>query len=302
MVKISKLSPAFIAAILFASTEKMHAQTKTSQPIKTTSGLEYIIHNHKAGENPKQGDFAKFQLTYTIGAKDSVLHSSFNGIPDYVPVDTGIQARYSFMEVIPKMSAGDSATFTVSVDTLVNKKMIPAYNDVFQQGSNIKCQVKLLEILPTDSAVKADYAKETELEKDREIKTIENYMAKAGMKGKKTASGAYVILETPGDTSLMADAGTTASIKYKGYLFNGNVFDTNLDSSKGHTDPISVTVGEGQVIKGWDEGLPYFGKGAKGKILIPAMLAYGPRAMGADIPAFSNLIFDIEIVDVKEQP
>jgi FKBP-type peptidyl-prolyl cis-trans isomerase len=75
-----------------------------------------------------------------------------------------------------------------------------------------------------------------------------------------------------------------------------------MDSSKGHTDPIEVNVGKKQVIQGWEEALPYFGKGGKGKIFIPAMLGYGPQAMGADIPAFSDLIFDIEILDVKQAP
>jgi len=303
MMKICKLSPIFFAVVFLASIQRLNAQSKTDQAkLKTASGLEYQIYNHKEGEKPKQGEFVKFQLAYTIGANDSLLHSSFTNIPDYIPVDTGKQAQYSFMEVIPEMCAGDSAYITVSVDSLVNRKMIPAYNEVFQEGSSIKCKVKLLKILPSDSAVNADYAKETELEKDREIKNIENYLTNAGIKAEKTKSGAYVVIENPGDTTLKADSGKVASIKYKGYLFNGNVFDTNMDSTKGHTEPITVPVGAGRVIKGWDEALPYFGKGSKGKIFVPALLAYGPQPMGSEIPAYSNLIFNIEMVDVTTTP
>ena len=90
---------------------------------------------------------------------------------------------------------------------------------------------------------------------------------------------------------------------YKGYLqSNGKVFDTNIDTSKGHTDPIQIPVGSRGAIQGFAEGLPYFGKGGKGKILIPAMLGYGSTPQGADIPAYSNLVFDIEVLNVTDAP
>ncbi len=80
----------------------------------------------------------------------------------------------------------------------------------------------------------------------------------------------------------------------------GKVFDTNMDTSKHHTDPMEVVVGEGRVIQGWDEALPYFTKGSKGKTYIPSMLGYGMRGGGGDIPPYANLIFDIEVKDVKD--
>ena len=94
------------------------------------------------------------------------------------------------------------------------------------------------------------------------------------------------------------------SVKYKGYLMSDNskIFDTNMDSSKGHTEPYEVAVGRGGVIVGWTEGLPYFGKGAKGKIFIPSYLAWGPQGSPPDIPANANVIFDIEILDIKDAP
>ncbi len=74
-----------------------------------------------------------------------------------------------------------------------------------------------------------------------------------------------------------------------------------MDSSKGHTSPIPVVVGTHRVIQGWDEALPYFSKGSKGKIYIPSTLGYGMRGDGP-IPGNANLIFDIEVVDVKNAP
>ena len=54
--------------------------------------------------------------------------------------------------------------------------------------------------------------------------------------------------------------------------------------------------------KRWEEGLKYFSKGATGKMIIPALLAYGQQGSPPVIPPYANLVFDIEIADVKDQP
>jgi FKBP-type peptidyl-prolyl cis-trans isomerase FkpA len=311
--KFCLFNPLVLSLFLLISVQRVHAQTKThvqtqthtstqthttATLLKTKSGLQYKIYPGTGGEKPKAGEFIKFRFSYTIGAKDSVLQAS-GRMPSYSPVDTGKNVQYSFMEIVPKLSAGDSAIAIVSVDSLVKRKILPDYNNVFKKGSSIKCHIKLLQVFKSDSEVQTDYEAESDLEKAKEIKDIEVYMAQNNIKGQLIGDGVYIAIENAGDTTMKADTGTTASIKYRGYLFNGKVFDTNMDSSKGHTDPIDVSVGKHAVIAGWEEALPYFGKGAKGKVLIPAMLGYGSQAMGEDIPEYSNLVFDIEIVDVK---
>ena len=159
----------------------------------------------------------------------------------------------------------------------------------------------MIAIFKSDSAVKADYDKEIELVKAKEAKQIEDYLAQKGIKAFKTPGGTYVAIENAGDTSLLADTGYTATVMYKGALLEGGkVFDTNMDTSKGHTEPYPVVVGQPGVIEGWQHALPYFGKGTKAKIFVPAMNAWGPQAQGADIPAFSNVVFDIEVLDIKK--
>ncbi|MBV9961604.1 MAG: FKBP-type peptidyl-prolyl cis-trans isomerase [Parafilimonas sp.] len=310
-------SPLIFVLMFLCSVQCLNAQTKTQTKtqthttnqthtspqinaglLKTKSGLQYKIFPGSGGAKPAAGEFVKFRFSYTIGAKDSLLQSS-GRMPSYSPVDTGKNVQYSFMEIVPKLSVGDSAIAVVSVDTLVKRKVLPDYSEVFKKGSRINCHIKLLAVFKSDSAVQTDYEAESDVEKAKEVKDIEAYMAQNNIKGELVGNGVYVMIENAGDTSMKADSGTTASIKYKGYLLNGKVFDTNMDSSKGHTDPIDVAVGKHTVIAGWEEALPYFGKGGKGKILIPAMLGYGSQAMGEDIPEYSNLVFDMEIVDVK---
>lgn len=89
-------------------------------------------------------------------------------------------------------------------------------------------------------------------------------------------------------------AGDTVSVHYTGTLTNGQKFDSSLDRGQ----PFEFSVGAGQVIKGWDQGLVGMQVGGKRKLTIPASLGYGNRSVGT-IPANSTLIFEIELLAIK---
>lgn len=271
---------------------------------KTKSGLTYKIFKGKGGGTPlKAGMFAKLNIEYRLSPKDTVLQSTYGKVPLFTPVDTSSKNAYSFMELLPKTKQGDSVIFTISVDSLKSKGAIPNYTDMLKKGDQIKCKMTILKTYSNENDIRSDYEKEMTAEKDREINDIKSYLAKKGAKAEQTKNGAFVEIEKPGDAQ-KALAGKVASIMYKGYFLTNTskVFDTNMDPSKGHTDPIDVPVGTGQVIPGWEEALPYFGKGGKGKIYVPAMLGYGPQGSQGAIPPYSNLIFEVEIRDVKDAP
>jgi peptidylprolyl isomerase len=90
--------------------------------------------------------------------------------------------------------------------------------------------------------------------------------------------------------------GQTVSVQYTGTLLDGTKFDSSYDH--GGT-PIDFPIGVGQVIKGWDEGVPPMKVGGKRRLVIPADLAYGDNPPTASIPPGATLIFDIELVAVK---
>jgi FKBP-type peptidyl-prolyl cis-trans isomerase len=89
-------------------------------------------------------------------------------------------------------------------------------------------------------------------------------------------------------------AGDTVTVNYIGTLEDGSQFDNSYVKGK----PFTFTVGNGEVIKGWDEGLIGMKKGGQRILVIPSELAYGNRAVGP-IPANANLVFAIELVDIK---
>lgn len=104
------------------------------------------------------------------------------------------------------------------------------------------------------------------------------------------------VVKGTGDPSANGDKVT---VHYTGWLTDGKKFDSSKDRGQGFT----VTIGQGRVIKGWDEGLQGIAKGGKRILIIPADLGYGERANGA-IPANSTLIFEVDMlkIDAPRKP
>ena len=113
-----------------------------------------------------------------------------------------------------------------------------------------------------------------------------------------TPSGLRIIDVKPG-TGPVPQAGQTVTVNYTGWLFvdgkKGKKFDSSLDRG----EPFSFTLGQGQVIKGWDEGLATMHVGGKRTLIIPPDLGYGASGAGGDIPPGATLIFDVDLLGVK---
>jgi FKBP-type peptidyl-prolyl cis-trans isomerase FkpA len=96
-------------------------------------------------------------------------------------------------------------------------------------------------------------------------------------------------------TGKTAVAGKKLSMHYTGWLTNGKKFDSSLD----HDEPFSFTLGTGEVIKGWDEGVAGMKVGGKRQLKIPPAAGYGSRGAPPVVPPNATLIFDVELLDVK---
>lgn len=93
----------------------------------------------------------------------------------------------------------------------------------------------------------------------------------------------------------VAEKGQTVVLHYTGWLEDGTKFDSSLDRNT----PFDFSLGAGQVIKGWEEGVTGMQAGGKRKLTIPSDLGYGSRGAGGVIPANATLIFEVELLEIR---
>lgn len=162
------------------------------------------------------------------------------------------------------------------------------------------------EVEIVDVQSKADFEKEQailkqkEMQKKEETKKEEALKIAQYLKDNKinvapSSTGLFYIEKVKG-TGPQPVAGDRVSVHYTGTLLNGKKFDSSLDRNQ----PFEFTLGKGQVIKGWDEGIALMRKGGKATLIIPSNIAYGDRNMG-EIPSYSTLAFEVELLDIKPE-
>jgi len=175
---------------------------------------------------------------------------------------------------------GQDVVNAIAQDDLINEVIIEKNGKKANNFDAAKIFTSELEKLKKEAEIKAENAK----------KAIEELKKGATV----TESGlAYKI--TKKGSGPKAEAGKTVSVHYTGKLTDGTKFDSSYDRNQ----PIDFPLGQGRVIKGWDEGISLLNVGSKATFIIPPDLAYGARGAGGVIPPNATLIFEVELVDVK---
>ncbi len=289
MKKINLLLLAFSAILLTVACDNHSLK-------KTKSGLMYKIISDEKNPVVKKGQYLK--ISYTQKLRDSVLYASTPSTPAYVRIDSGGTDSYSPVEVFPLLRKGDSAIIVQLGDSIQRRsgQTLPPF---IKKKDKLYLTLRVLDIFDTEDQVTADRTVAMKSIHEQESKDIEDYLAKNNIKTQKTAKGTYVQIDSVG-TGMAIDSGKQVFVRYTGKSFPSlRVFETNM-SGPGK-DPIKFIVGKKQIIAGWDDGLRLFKKGGKGTLYIPAFLAYD-QTPGPGRKPNENLIFDIEVVDVKDAP
>lgn len=260
---------------------------------RTNDGLYYRIIKSGKGDFIKPRTYLKINQSAEMG--DTVFFSTFEKMATYGYFDSLTTPSHEFLDILDQMRIGDSAIVIRSVDTLV-KRGVAQYNSRLKKGSYIKVKIKILGLYASEEDFNTAKTKDLDEYKLNEVKNLEAYIKEKGEKGiTKLPEGVFVKIEKEG-TGIKIDSGMLVKMKYSGKLLDGTVFDSNLDSTFGHTEPFEFIVGSRQVIEGWDIGVKQLKVGSKAKIFIPSLLGYGMQGSPPKILPYSNLVFEVEVL------
>ena len=286
----------YSAFIIFILTPIVFASCGKLEYKKTGSGLVYKIFSDGKGDSVKTGDYIKFHIENKVN--DSVYNTTFGKDPAYAQA-SGFGTKYDISELWTKMRKGDSVIVLQSLDTFL-KKGVQLPPEI-KKGDRLIVTIKLLDIFKTESAANADREKASLANLPAEKEAVKKYLDENKIEGvQETSSGAFVKIIEPGTGDLI-DSGNYVSVRYRGSLLSGTVFESNMDSATISKGPLSFTINVDRMAKGFTDGIRLLRKGSVAKIYIPSSLAYGSTGNPPAIGPNEHLIFDIKIEDVQEK-
>ncbi len=257
-----------------ANTEKKEKSTNEKRKIKlkqeysTPSGLKYKLLEMGSGKKVTAGDMVTVHYTGTLPDGTKFDSSKDRNQPFSFKVG-GQQVIAGWDEGLQLLQVGDKAILTIPAALGYGERAmgkIPA-------NSTLIFEIEVIDSKAPVVAVPFN------------IEGKEVLTTPSGLK--------YVYIEKGNGPK--AEAGKTVDVHYTGYLMDGRKFDSSVERG----DPISFPLGQGMVIKGWEEGIALMKVGDKMRLIIPSELAYGPNGAGGVIPPNATLLFDVELVGVK---
>ena len=291
-----------LLATMLLLTNAMSAQTDGYQ--KTTKGLYYKFITQGEGAQPQVGELMDVVISCMVNDTIVIIPETENTMMLGESMFSG-----DLFEGMAMMHVGDSASFIVDIDsTFITLFQSPGLPWGLLPTDVMRFEVRLDDVYPeseymprvaakikqdTDARVaqlKADHPNETA----DAMHELMEYLVSNRIRPEATESGLYY-LKTQDGNGERPEFGQMVRVHYTGKLLDGTVFDSSYDRG----EPIIFPIGAGQVIPGWDEGIMLMSKGERGVLYIPYYLGYGDRAVGDKIAPFSNLIFEVELIDFQ---
>lgn len=257
-----------------------------------SSGLKYrFVEKNEGARKVKEGEILVLKLIYKT-ASDSVLYDyrDEKQLPR-IQLNKPSHAGGSIEDALALMSLGDSLEFLVNAGDFFTRYRKMPLPDYIKADESIHFFARLSGIQSFDE-VKAERDASLHSNETEETALLEAFLKRANIVSEPTNSGLYYVEQLPGKGK-KAQAGKKVSVHYTGKFIDGQVFDSSVERH----EPFEFTLGTGEVIQGWDEGIAMMREGGKALLIIPSHLAYGAKQRGPIAP-YSTLIFEVELLKV----
>lgn len=269
----------------------------------TESGVYVVTQNPGSGRGIVKTDIVTINLTVSSIEGKKI----FSTLDKQKPITFEFGQKFDtkgFDEAIGQMKKGTKATIVVPSAMAFGERGKKDMNgeDIIAPFSPVVYDVEVLNLKTKAESEKENKEAEAKASKasaearQKEPALILQYVKDNKISAKPNGSGLYYVEKVKGKGE-KAVAGKKVKVHYTGKLFNGKVFDSSLDRKP--STPYEFTLGRGEVIAGWDEGIAMMNVGGKATLIIPSKLGYGERGAGGDIPPFAPLVFEVELVAVS---
>lgn len=287
ILKPALAGSSFIALLSFSS---CNSGSATSGYTTSPNGLDYKIITDNKQPKAKVGDYVQYYSTIR-NAKDSIIFSMNISHTAELGLVAAPKEKGDPIEVLTMLGKGDSVSCLIPAETFFKNIDIPA---PLKKGDKLKLDLKIADVFS-----KEQYdAKVAEIEAQKNAAASMpgiNYMRDHNINGIPMAGGMYYVIDKQG-TGEQPAIGKKVKVNYRGTLLDGTEFDSSLQPGR---TPFEFVIGQHQVIQGWDQGIPMFKVGGKGKLIIPPSMGYGEQGQGK-IPSNSWLVFEIEVLGVSD--
>ncbi|MEQ8905392.1 FKBP-type peptidyl-prolyl cis-trans isomerase [Ekhidna sp.] len=280
-----------------------------SNSFTTENGTKVTYLEKGDGVLPVDSLVSMLRIKYTTEEGEVMMDASE---PMPLKIDpNNVTNQGELFEVLTQLRTGDSVGFELVASELFENTFRAPLPDSIAPDSKIKFQIAYIDQLTEQGyydmvAKKAEEAAAKQIVVDNEI--LDSYLAENNIEAQQTESGLRYVITEEG-SGPKPEAGQTVRVNYAGKVISGEYFDTSIESVAKEQEifregrdyaPFSFSLGQGRVIKGWDEGIALLNEGAKATLYIPSPLGYGNRGSGPIIEPNSILIFDVELVEIVE--
>ena len=260
----------------------------------TTSGLYFISLEEGKGKKPQAGEMCSVYLTVKqLDGKE--LFTNYDENPLAIEFGKEFDTK-GLMEGLGMMREGGKAFLIVPSEIGVGpggKEGVPPFTTITYEVKLDK--IKTIEEVKKDRAEqKLLIEQQDQQRKDEEQFRINSYLQGKGLQTTPLESGLYFVQTLEGEGSYPGD-GDIVKVHYVLQTTEGKI----LQSSYNQDQTFDFELGTGAVIQGWEEAVRLMKKGSKATIIVPSKLGYGSKARNKDMPAYTPLVFDLELVDVE---
>lgn len=303
MLKVKNLVMFTLAGMAFVQACN---SDKIGEEQTTESGLKYKYITRGEEQKPDSGKIMILNMVYKT-EDDSVLFDYQEmEMPFGMPVKSP-EMKGMIFEGLDMLHKGDSVEFKLPAKNFYNETARMPVPAGIKEDSDLIFRIGVKDVITEEAFREIQMEqykkqqelaiKQQELQLGEDINTIEEFLKENNIEAQKTESGLYYVINKRGKGPEV-NAGDAVTVHYRGKLLDGTQFDASYDRGEPFTLP---NVGEGRVIRGWDEGLQQLKEGSKATFYIPSPLGYGARGQGPVIKPNSILVFDIEVLDVEKK-